>query len=87
MITASKSFGSYVLSKPSFSISETGNFNSQNVVSNTRTGCTIPGEWTSLTLISVRSYNHDTCIFKFRLPSGLVLKSNFSVFYGPILHN
>ena len=83
MITASKSFGSYVLSKPSFSISETGNSNSQNVI----TGCTIPGEWTSLTLISVRNYNHDTSIFKFRLPSGLVIKLNFSVFYEPILHN
>jgi len=80
MITASKSFGSYILSKPSFSISETDlpSKNSGPVVS---TGCSVPSEWTSLKLISVRKYNHDTSIFKFRLPLGLVKKLNLSVFF------
>lgn len=32
--------------------------------------CAIPPDWTDLTLIHIQKYNHDTSLFKFRLPEG-----------------
>lgn len=94
MITATKSFGSYILKKPVFSINEatqndsTAHGNTFSSLSNaTRSyGCAISGEWTALPLISVRKYNHDTSIFKFHLPSGLAFVTSQYI-YMYILFN
>ena len=67
MITAKKVFGSYVLTKVDFDkLAAAGSLNSDDEPS----VCAVPSEWTELPLLEIRKYNHDTSIFKFRLPEG-----------------
>lgn len=42
--------------------------------SSSSVNCSIPSEWTSLELLSIDVYNHDTSIFTFQLPIGRGIK-------------
>ena len=65
MITAKKVFGSYVLTKVEFDkLAAAGSILAEEGT------CAVPSEWTELELLEVRPYNHDTSIFRFRLPKG-----------------
>lgn len=74
MISAKKVFGSYVLQDVSMLdiapnhtiplVSTIARHHSINCA------CAIPSEWTSLELLEIKKYNHDTSILRFRLPEG-----------------
>lgn len=74
MISAKKVFGSYVLKDvsmldiaPNHTISPVSSIRQCRLINTT---CAIPSEWTSLELVEIRKYNHDTSILRFRLPLG-----------------
>jgi len=67
MITTTKLFGSYVLTKVDFDkLAAAGSLSTDDELPS----CAIPPEWTELPLLETRKYNHDTTVFKFRLPEG-----------------
>lgn len=90
MITTEKRFGSYVLKKIDYEDILQSNastlINNDNVDtyddhnyddssgSSSSVNCSIPSEWTSLELLSIDVYNHDTSIFTFQLPVGRGIK-------------
>ena len=68
MISTKKIFGSYVLEK--VGLKDIAPLATEREEFPFEHHCSIPTEWTNLTLVHVRPYNHDTSIFRFRLPSG-----------------
>ena len=75
MISAKKVFGSYVLQD--VGMSDIAPNHSTSIPSPPESSggrfldnCAIPIEWTSLELLEIRKYNHDTSILRFMLPEG-----------------
>jgi hypothetical protein len=75
MITSTRKYGSYVLedvgihdiaSKHIFALSSSNGENKDQFT----TKCAISEEWTSLKLLEIKKYNHDTSILRFSLPEG-----------------
>lgn len=65
MITTKKVFGSYVLTKVDYD-----KLASAGTKVDGESPCCIGSEWTPLQLLAIVPYNHDTSIFRFRLPDG-----------------
>lgn len=90
MITTEKRFGSYVLKKIDYedilqsnastliTNDDVDTYDDHNYDdssgSSSSVNCSIPSEWTSLELLSIDVYNHDTSIFTFQLPVGRGIK-------------
>lgn len=69
MITSKKSFGSYVAQRVNSDVfaSATRTCPSDDIIA---TNCCAIGEdWVDCELLSIKAYNHDTSIFRFKLPS------------------
>lgn len=74
MISAKKVFGSYVLQDISLvDIAPNHANKTPSSISDEPSSldvCAIPREWTSLELLAIKKYNHDTSILRFKLPLG-----------------
>ncbi len=70
MITSVKKYGSYVLTKNQLYQNDLIDDQYEKEHHPYASNCAIPSYWTELPLLRVIQYNHDTCIFRFALPSG-----------------
>lgn len=70
MITAKKVFGSYVLQDVGLIDIASGSQQSREDSNDAEflTSCAIPAHWTSLKLLEIKKYNHDTSLLRFSLP-------------------
>lgn len=73
MITSTKKFGSYVLTKNHLydneALQQSTESNDRGITTDCLHGCSIPSHWIELPLLAIVPYNHDTSIFRFALPT------------------
>lgn len=72
MITSKKVFGAYVVERVSYdAFASAATTSPADSFINSR-NCAIGDEWTACELVSIQPYNHDTSIFRFKLPHGKI---------------